>query len=237
MEAVADGGRVKNRLLGALPGAEYERLLPHLDEVTLPAGRTIYHHEEPIRSVYFPTDAVIAVLSATADGGTAEVAMAGCRGMAGVRAVLSTSATPFKAAALIPGGALRLRADILKAEFDGRAAFRDLLLRYVQTLLTESRQLTLCSNLHPLVGRLCRWLLTVRDCAETDGLPLTHELVSQMLGVRREGVTLAVNRLQADGALLNPRGALVVADRGKLEAAACECYRMIKDEYDRLLAA
>lgn len=224
---------VGNHLLGALPRTAYARLAAYL-AVYLQRGETLYQPNERIRYTYFPTSSVIVTFS-TMDGWTTEVAMQGSRRFAGISAVLNSGTIPQRTLVLIPGSALKLSAELLKGQFLTSESLHDLLLRYTQILLTESRQLTACANLHSLERRLCRWLLNLHDCVDSDALHLTHEKISQMLGVRREGVTLAVNRMVAEQLLLNPRGGVTILNRPRLEEMTCECYRIIKREYDRLL--
>ncbi len=233
--AVENGNGTRNHLLRIIPHTAYPHLASNLEPVYLHQGETLYQPNERIRYAYFPTNSVIVTFSTMDDGWTTEVAMGGCRGFAGVHAVLNCDTTPHKAVVLISGGALKISAEVLKKQFLTSESLHDLLLRYTQMLLTESRQLTACANLHPLERRLCRWLLSLRDCVDSDTLPLTHEKVSQMLGVRREGITLTVNRFVGEQLLLNPRGAITILDRRRMEEMSCECYRIIKREYDRLL--
>ncbi len=224
-----------NRLLAALPGEDYQRLLPHLHPVSFSLGEVVYESGGHMDYIYFPTTSIVSLLYTTVDGATAEMVMVGSDGVAGIALFMGGETTPNHALVLNAGGAVRLQAKILQDEFRKGGEFQHLLLRYTQALLTQISHTAVCNRLHGSVQRLCRWLLLSHDRAQSDELLLTQEFIANMLGMRREGVTVAAGQLQDDGAIRYSRGHIRVLDRQKLETCACECYRVVKDEYDRLL--
>ena len=226
-----------NRILSALPAEEYDRLRPSLERVELPLGEVLQRPGEPIRFVYFPYGGTVSVTAAMSDGSEAEVGMVGREGLLGLPVALGTRHSPLKAFMQVPGEGVRVRADLFTEEFDRRGEFHCLVLRYAQAFFVQTAVTAACNRLHTLDARLANWLLRSRDRALTDSLPLTHEFLSVMLGVRRAGVTEALGRLREAGLVGHGRGRIVIADVPGLERAACECYGMLRAEFDRLLGA
>ncbi len=224
-----------SRLLTLLPGAEYERLLPHLEQVSFSLGQVVYESGDRMSYIYFPTTAIISLLYMMENGSSAEMGMAGKEGVIGVALFMGGGTMPNRAVVQSAGGAVRMRAKVLQEEFARAGTFQRLLLRYTQALMTQMSQTAVCNRLHTIEQQLCRWLLLSRDRLDTDELVMTQELIANMLGVRREGVTHAAGRLQENGLISYARGHITILDRHGLEAAVCECYRVVKDEYDRLL--
>jgi CRP-like cAMP-binding protein len=224
-----------NQILNSLPREEYERLAVDLEPVAMPLGDVLYSPNEPITHVYFPNRGTVSVLSVFADGGTVEVGMVGNEGMFGVSVFLGSVTTPLEAIVQLPGDALRMRADVLKKEFSQCGLLHDVLLRYTQAFITQIAQAAACNRAHPIHGRLSRWLLMCEDRAHTRELELTHEFIATMLGTRRAGVTEAASKLQNDGIIRYSRGHITILDRDMLEASSCECYAIVKNEFDRLL--
>ncbi len=225
-----------NHILAALPPAEYDRLAPHLEQIEMPLGRILYNADEFIEYGYFPTHAMISLVSQQPDGATVEVGLTGFEGMAPISLVLGVDQSPHQCIVQINDGGVRVRADALRAEFKRGGALHDLLLRYAQSLLQQVSQVAACNRLHSVEERLARWLLMSHDRSVSDELPLTHEFIAQMLGVRRAGVTTAALTLQAEGFIRYTRGRITITDRPGLEDFACPCYRIIKTEFDRLCA-
>lgn len=224
-----------NKLLAALPAAEYQRLAPHLEQVSLSLKQVLYEPGKPVTAVYFPTAGLISLVSILENGTTSEIGLVGREGAVGFPAFLGGSFTTSHAIVQISGSALRLNADVLKREFDRGQLLHRLLLLYTQALLTQVSQTAICSGRHRVEQRLARWLLCVRDCVERDELALTQEFIANMLGTRRAGVTAAANALQRSGIIYYSQGKIVILDRLALEASACDCYRLVQDEYIRLL--
>jgi len=225
----------KNRLLAALPAEVYQRLLPHLQVVDLPLEQVIHGYNEPTEYIYFPQQGIVSLVSIMANGATVEVGLVGKEGMVGMQALLGGNTMPNQAFAQIPGQATRIRTEHLQVEFDRGGALQKLLLRYVQALYTQVSQTAACNRLHMVEARLARWLLLVRYSLESDEIPLTQEYISQMLGTRRAGVTEAASDLQKAGLIRYRRGRITILDPADLEAVACECYQVVRDEFDRLL--
>ena len=225
----------KNRLLAALPREEYERILPHLGHVSFKPGEVVYESGGQMEHIYFPTSAIVSLLYLMENGASAEMGMAGNEGLVGVALFMGGNTMPNRAVVQSAGGAVRMRTQVLQDEFARGGAFQRLLLRYTQALLTQMSQTAVCNRLHAIEQQLCRWLLLSHDRADSDELAMTQELIANMLGVRREGVTAAAGRLQERGLISYVRGRIRVLDRSGLEAAACECYKVVRDEYDRLL--
>lgn len=225
----------ENQLLGALPADIYERLASHFKLVSLPTQEVICEVAEPIEYVYFPHHAVISLLATMDDGATVEVALVSQEGMVGLPVILGDNISSMRAIVQVPGEAMRIDADILKAEFDQCGPLQHLLLRYVQAVLTEFAQGAACNRLHSLDKRLARWLLKIADRRQSQEFPLTQEFIAQMLGVRRSGVSVAAGILSQSGIISYNRGHISILDRKALEAASCECYRVVKDEFTRLL--
>ena len=225
----------KNRLLAMLPREEYERILPHLGHVSFALGEVVYESGGRMSYIYFPSTAVISLLYMMENGSSAEMGMAGKEGVVGVALFMGGDTMPNRAVVQSAGGAFRMKTKVLQEEFARGGAFQRLLLRYTQALLTQMSQTAVCNRLHEIEQQLCRWLLLSHDRLDSDELVMTQELIANMLGVRREGVTAAAGRLQEQGLISYVRGRIQVLDRRGLEAAACECYKVVKDEYDRLL--
>lgn len=226
---------VENRLLAALPSEEYQRLLPHMEQVSFSLGKVVYESGGRLDYVYFPTTAIISLLYTMEDGATAEMGLAGNEGVVGIALFMGGNTMPNRAIVQSAGEVIRMRAKALQDEFAKGGKFQLLLLRYTQALITQISQTAVCNRLHSVEQQLCRWLLLSHDRVEADELVMTQELIADMLGVRREGVTVAAGRLQDDGAISYVRGHIKILDRQKLEATVCECYRVVKDEFDRLL--
>jgi CRP-like cAMP-binding protein len=236
MSANADmPDQTKNHLLAALPQEEYERILPHLGQVSFKLGEVVYESGGQMDHIYFPTTAIISLLYMMENGSSAEMGIAGNEGLVGVALFMGGNTMPNRAVIQSAGGAVRMKAKVLQDEFARGGAFQRLLLRYTQALLTQMSQTAVCNRLHAIEKQLCRWLLLSHDRLDSDELVMTQELIANMLGVRREGVTSAAGRLQEQGLISYVRGHIQILDRRGLEAAVCECYKVVKDEYDRLL--
>ncbi len=224
-----------NRLLAALPGEEYERLLPHLEHVSLTLGEVIYESGERLDHIYFPIDSVISLLYTTENGASAGIGLVGNEGLVGIALFMGGGTTPSQAIVQSAGNAFKMRAKLVQEEFKRGGTFQRLLLRYTQALVTQISQTAVCNRLHPVEQQLCCWLLLIKDRVESDDLRMTHELIANTLGTRREGVTIAAGHLQDNGLINYRRGHIKILDRKGLENCACECYRVVKDEFDRIL--
>ena len=224
-----------NRLLGRLPPEELERLLPHLEQVSFKLGEVIYESGGRQSYIYFPTTAIVSLLYLMENGASAEMGIAGKEGLVGVALFMGGDTVPNRAVVQSAGAAFRMKMKVLQDEFARGRVFQRLLLRYTQALMTQMSQTAVCNRLHTIEQQLCRWLLLSHDRLDSDELIMTQELIANMLGVRREGVTHAAGRLQARGLISYVRGRITILDRGGLEAAVCECYKVVKGEYDRLL--
>jgi CRP-like cAMP-binding protein len=224
-----------NHLLAALPAADFKRLLPHLKLVPLPLGEVLYESGIMLRHVYFPTESIVSLLYVMSDGSSAEIAVVGNEGVIGVSLFMGGETTPSRAVVQSAGHAFRLPGQVLKDEFSRAGAMQHLLLRYTQALITQMAQTAVCNRHHSLEQQLCRWLLLSLDRLNSNQLLMTQELIANMLGVRREGVTEAAGRLQAAGLIAYSRGHITVLDRPRLEERTCECYAVVKKESDRLL--
>jgi CRP-like cAMP-binding protein len=225
----------QNHLLDALPDADLARLLPQLERVPLVLGKALYESGEQLRHVYFPVDAIVSLLYVMADGASAEIAIVGNEGMVGISLFMGGETTPSRAIVQSAGHAYRLPGQLLKDEFCRAGPMQHLLLRYTQALLTQMSQTAVCNRHHSLDQQLCRWLLLSLDRLQSNELTMTQELIANMLGVRREGVTEAAGNLQNAGLIKYSRGKIQVLDRPGLEARVCECYAVVKKEFDRLL--
>ena len=225
----------KNRLLACLPEAEQERLSPHLEPVEMKLGQVVYESGVILEHAYFPIDCIVSLLYVMSDGDSSETAMVGNEGMVGVSLFMGGDATTGRAVVQSDGHAFRLNASILKQEFKRSEAVQHLLLRYTQALLTQMGQTAACNKHHSVPQQLCRWLLLGLDRLPYDKLMMTQGLIANMLGVRREGVRDAAGALQAAGLINYDHGTITVLDRPRLERAACECYFVVKKEFDRLL--
>src|SRR5687768_17083137 len=229
-----DDARV-NHLIAALPEDEFLRLKPNLEPVALSLGEVIYESGEQLDYIYFPTSAIISLLYIMENGSTAEIGMAGNDGLVGIALYMGGSTTPSRAVVQSAGNAFRMPSRALNDEFSLAGVFQKVLLRYTQSLMTQISQTAVCNRLHSVEQQLCRWLLINHDLLQTNKLIMTHDLIANMLGVRREGVSIAAGRLQKQGLIRYVRGTITMLDRGALEIAAGECYKVVKDEYDRLL--
>ena len=225
----------QNHLLDALPAADYARLLPHLELVPMPLGWAVYEAGGQMRYLYFPTTSIVSLLYVLENGASAEIAITGNEGLVGISLFMGGESTPSRAVVQSKGNGYRLRASVLKTEFALGGSLQYLSLRYTQALITQMAQTAVCNRHHTLDQQLCRWLLLSLDRLPGNELMMTQELISNMLGVRREGVTAAAGKLQADGLVKYSRGHIVVLDRPKLEKRVCECYAVVKKEFDRLL--
>jgi CRP-like cAMP-binding protein len=228
---------VENRLLAALPDEEYQRLLPGLQQVSFALGEVVYEFGGHLDYVYFPTTAIVSLLYTMKNGSSAEMGLTGNDGVVGIALFMGGGTMPNRAVVQSAGDALRMKATLLQDEFARGGKFQHLLLRYTQALITQISQTAVCNRLHAVEQQLCRWLLLSHDRVEADELIMTQELIADMLGVRREGVTVAAGRLQDAGAISYVRGHIKILNRAKLEETVCECYRVVKNEFDRLLGS
>jgi CRP-like cAMP-binding protein len=233
--AFASNTSKSNRLLAALPEEDYQALLPLLEPVPLPLGMALYESGGVQGYVYFPTSSIVSLLYVLEDGSSAEIAVTGCEGLVGIALFMGGETTPSRAVVQSAGQGYRIKAAALKTRFEAGGALQLLLLRFTQALITQMTQTAVCNRHHAVDQQLCRWLLLSLDRLPANELVMTQELIANMLGVRREGVTEAAGKLQADGLIEYSRGRITVLDRGKLEARVCECYAVVKTEYDRLL--
>jgi CRP-like cAMP-binding protein len=225
----------KNHLLAALPHDVLDRWQPHLEWVDMPRGMVLYESGAEQDHVYFPADAIVAIMYATESGASAEVAVVGNEGMVGISLFMGGSSTPSRGVVQSAGHGVRLKGTLLNAEFDRGGAAMHLLLRYTQALITQMAQTAVCNRHHKVDEQLCRWLLLSLDRIAGPELLMTQDLIAHMLGVRREGVTEAALSLQNAGLISYRRGRITVLNRAGLEGRTCECYRVVKTEYDRLL--
>jgi CRP-like cAMP-binding protein len=225
----------QNHLLAALPAADCERLFPHLERVPLSLGSALYESGSHQEHVFFPVASIVSLLYVMQDGASAEIAVVGDEGVVGVALFMGGESTPSRAVVQSAGSAFRLKANLLKTEFERGGALQYLLLRYTQTLITQMAQTAVCNRHHAVEQQLCRWLLLSLDRLPSNELTMTQKLIANMLGVRREGVTEAAGKLQTAGLIEYSRGKIVVLDRPGLEARVCECYAVVKRESDRLL--
>jgi len=225
----------QNHLLAALPAQDRERLLPHLERVPMPLGHVLYESGSELRHVYFPTTSIVSLLYVMIDGASAEIAVVGNDGILGVALFMGGETMPNRAVVQSAGHAYRLQGALLKQEFSRSGELQHLLLRYTQALLTQMAQTAVCNRYHSLDQQFCRWLLLSLDRLPADELVMTQELIANMLGVRREGVTEAAGNVQRAGLIAYQRGRITVLDRAGLEARTCECYAVVKKEIDRLL--
>ncbi len=224
-----------NHILDALPEAERERLFPHLKLVPMPLGMVLYESGAALRHIYFPTNSIVSLLYVMQDGSSAEIAVVGNEGAIGVALFMGGETTPSRAIVQSAGYAYRLTGKRLKQEFNRHGQMLHVLLRYTQSLITQMAQTAVCNRHHSVDQQLCRWLLLSLDRLSGNELEMTQELIANMLGVRREGVTEAAGKLQKLGVIHYTRGKITVVDRPKLEKLSCECYAVVKRESDRLL--
>lgn len=226
---------IGNRILAALPHEEFHRILPQLTEVRLERGEVVYITGDRIRHAYFPTSGLLSLLSSTETGSTVEVAMVGNEGLIGLPAILKNRMIPYEVTVQITTEAYKIRAEDLQEEFEKGEALQELMLRYLNVLIAEISQSSLCHRFHTLEAALSRWLLAAQDRLNTDSLNLTQEIISHALGVPRTGVTMAAGSLQRAGLIRYSRGKIVILDRTRLEANSCECFRTIHDELSHFL--
>ncbi len=225
----------QNHLLAALSADELARLQPHLKLVSMPLGKVLYESGDVLRHVYFPTDSIVSLLYVLENGASAEISVVGNDGLIGIALFMGGETTPSRAIVQSAGHAYRLVGQILKDEFHRSGQMQLLLLRYTQALITQMAQTAVCNRHHSVEQQLCRWLLLSLDRLASSRLTMTQELIANMLGVRREGVTEAAGRLQKLGIIIYSRGQITVLDRPELERHCCECYAVVKRETDRLL--
>ena len=225
----------QNYLLAALPATDYERLLPDLELVPLPLGWAVYEAGGKLGYLYFPTTSIVSLLYVMEDGSSAEIAVTGHEGLVGIALFMGGESTPSRAVVQSAGYGYRLKASILKREFALGGQLQYLALRFTQALITQMAQTAVCNRHHSVEQQLCRWLLLSLDRLPSNELSMTQELIANMLGVRREGVTEAAGNLQKAGLIHYSRGHITVLDRAKLEKRVCECYAVVKREFDRLL--
>ena len=227
----------ENHLLAALPPDEWERCGPQLEAVDLPLGQVLYESGRTLSHAYFPTTAIVSLLYVMENGASAEIAVAGNEGVVGISLFMGGESTPSRAVVQSAGHGFRMKAQFIKDEFNRAGPVMHLLLRYTQALITQMAQTAVCNRHHSLDQQLCRWLLLSLDRLQGSDLQMTQELIANMLGVRREGVTEAALKLQNLGLIRYARGHISVLDRPGLEQRTCECYAVVKAEYDRLLPA
>ena len=224
-----------NRLLAALPDPEWTRLFPHLEPIDMPLGKVLYESGDRLAHVFFPISSIVSLLYVMENGASAEIAVVGNEGIVGISLFMGGNSTPSRAVVQSAGRGLRLKAHLMMLEFDRAGPVLHLLLRYTQALITQMAQTAVCNRHHSLDQQLCRWLLLSLDRLQSNQLVMTQELIANMLGVRREGVTEAAGHLHQAGLIDYQRGHITVLDRPGLERRTCECYAVVKKEYDRLL--
>ena len=225
----------QNHILGALPAEDLARLQADLELIPMPLGWAVYESGDRMRYLYFPTTSIVSLLYVMESGASAEIALTGNEGLVGISLFMGGESTPSRAVVQSAGSGYRIKANALKREFSIGGQLQHLALRYTQALITQMAQTAVCNRHHALEQQLCRWLLLSLDRLETSEVAMTQELIANMLGVRREGVTEAAGRLQKDGVIHYSRGHISVLSRAKLEARVCECYAVVKREYERLL--
>jgi CRP-like cAMP-binding protein len=227
--------RLTNHLLAALPCEDFDILAPRLERVRIKLGQPLYESGRALQHVYFPVAGIVSMLYVTKSGASAELAVIGCEGIVGISLFMGGETTPNRAVVQATCDAYRLGAMHLKKEFARGGAMQHQLLKYTQALITQISQTAVCNRHHSVEQQLCRWLLLSLDRLPSNELKMTQELIANMLGVRRQGVTEAAGALERDGLIHYKRGAITVRDRGGLEARSCECYDVVRGEYDRLL--
>jgi CRP-like cAMP-binding protein len=225
----------QNHLLAVLPRTECERLLPHMELVTLPLGEALYESGDRLNHVYFPTTSIVSLLYVMENGASAEIAVVGNEGIVGIALFMGGETMPNRAVVQSAGEAFRLKGHLLKEEFNRAGALQHLLLRYTLAMLTQMAQTAVCNRHHSVDQQLCRWLLLSLDRLPANELSMTQELIANMLGVRREVVTEAAGKLQSAGLIHYSRGRITVLDRPGLEVRVCECYNVVREEFHRLL--
>lgn len=225
----------KNHLLASLPETEYDRIFPHLELIQKPLGEVIYESGEKLHYIYFPTDCIISLLYVMENGASAEIAVVGFEGAVGVALFMGGQTMPNRAVVQSAGYCYRIRQKQFMQEFDRHGALLHKLLKYTQAHITQMAQTAVCNRHHSVDQQLCRWLLLSLDRLSSNELAMTQELIANMLGVRREGVTLAAGKLQEAGLIHYSRGHITVIDRKGLEARVCECYEVVRKEFERIL--
>jgi CRP-like cAMP-binding protein len=225
----------QNHLLAALPAQSRERLLPYFELITLPLGKVLYESGDVLQHVYFPTDAIVSLLYVMENGASAEISVVGNEGLIGIAVFMGGESTPSRAIVQSAGHAFRLPSQRLKDEFNRHGEMLLLMLRYTQALITQMAQTAVCNRHHSIDQQLCRWLLLSLDRLQDNQLIMTQELIANMLGVRREGVTDAAGKLQRLGVIEYSRGHIKVLDRAALEQLSCECYAVVRKETECLL--
>ncbi len=226
----------QNHLLAGVSDEELARLLPNLQQISLPLGQVIYESGEKMDYVYFPTTAIISLLYIMENGSSAEIGVVGNDGLVGIAIFMGGDTTPNRAVVQSAGKTFKMKSTMMKDEFTRGGRFHNLCLRYTQALITQISQTAVCNRLHSVDQQLCRWLLLTHDRLPTDRIIMTQDLIANMLGVRREGITHAARRLQTVGYISYVRGDMTILDRKGLESSVCECYKVVRAEYDRLLA-
>ncbi|MCU1290075.1 MAG: hypothetical protein JWN60_2304 [Acidobacteria bacterium] len=224
----------KNYILDALPAEEYERLRPHLERVELSLGEVIYHPDERIKYVYFPEDAMNSVIATTPEGESAEAGVIGREGIVGIAVLMGVDSTPNECLIQLAGSALRIKTEQVKKAFNEGGVFQEETLRFIHALMMQISQTALCNRIHVIEQRLTRWLLMCHDRSDSDTLTLTQEFLAVMLGTNRPSVTTTAIALQSAGFIKYSRGKITIIDREGLEDFACDCYQVVKPEYDRL---
>lgn len=227
----------ENSILASLPPREYERLFPELAPVRLTQGKLLWNVGDTIHHAYFLLGGMISLVSSTEEGSSVEVGMIGSEGLAGVTTILRFNTAPYQSVVQIPASALRIRADALMREFNRGGHLQTLLLRFTHALLTQLSQSASCNRFHTAEERLCRWLLTARDRADSETIQLTHEFLAQMIGVPRTNVTMIIGKIQKMGFIRCGRGTIRILDRHGVESFSCECYQVITSEISRYIAA
>jgi len=224
----------QNHLLNALPEEALEKLQPHLKLIDLPLGKVLYESGDTLQRVYFPTDSIVSLLYVMESGASAEISVVGNEGVVGIAVFMGGESTPSRAIVQSAGSAFSMLSQQLRSEFNNNPDVRMLMLRYTQALITQMAQTAVCNRHHSIDQQLCRWLLLSMDRLTSNQLVMTQELIANMLGVRREGVTEAAGKLQRLGVIEYHRGHITVIDRPRLEQLSCECYAVVKRETDRL---
>ena len=226
-----------NHLLASLPESDYRSLAAHLERMAMPLGMAVYESGGAQGFVYFPTNAIVSLLYVLENGASTEIAVTGNEGLVGISLFMGGETTPSRAVVQSAGHGYRVRGAVLKKLFESSGELQHVLLRFTQALITQMTQTAVCNRHHAVDQQLCRWLLLMLDRLSSNEVLMTQELIANMLGVRREGVTEAAGKLQEEGLIEYSRGRITVLDRPRLEARVCECYGVVKKEYDRLLAA
>lgn len=225
----------QNRILAALPAEDYERLLPELKLVPMPLGLTMSESGDHVNFLHFPVTGIVSLIYALEDGSSSEIALVGNEGMVGISIFMGGDSMPSSTEVQCAGEAYRLSRKVMKQEFARGEKLQHLALLYTQALIIQTSQTAVCNQHHSLDQQLCRWLLMSLDRLHSNELVVTQDMIAHLLGVRRESITQTVSRLQKDGLITRRRGQITVIDRAKMQARVCECYAVVKDEYDRLL--